>query len=63
MLACSPLSLRITREIMRRAIEGAPVDEIDALELTLREKSMQSADFAEGMSAFMEKRSPNWTGR
>lgn len=63
MIACSPLSLRITRQIARLAIDGASIEEIDRVELDLRMKSLASADFAEGMSAFMEKRPPVWTGR
>ncbi|WP_157219244.1 enoyl-CoA hydratase-related protein [Flavisphingomonas formosensis] len=63
MLRCSPLSLRITRHILRMAIEGAPTEEIDRAETELRRESMASADFAEGMAAFLEKREPVWTGR
>lgn len=63
MLEGSPLSLRITRQVMRMAIEGAPVEEIDRVELDLRALSLASADFAEGMAAFMEKRRPVWSGR
>lgn len=62
-LEASPLALRITRRIVRLAIEGAPVEEIDRVEAELRQQSMASADFAEGMAAFMDKRKPVWTGR
>lgn len=62
-LACSPMSLRITRQIARLAIDGAPVEEIDRVESELRVQSLHSADFAEGMAAFMEKRPPAWIGR
>lgn len=63
MLLCSPLSLRLTRRIMRLALAGASAEEIDRVELDLRAQSMASADFAEGMAAFMAKRVPVWTGR
>ncbi|WP_284734450.1 enoyl-CoA hydratase-related protein [Sphingosinicella terrae] len=62
-LAGAPLAIRATRAIARAALEGKPSDEIDRIEATLRADLMASADFTEGMTAFMEKRAPSWQGR
>lgn len=54
----APLTLRATREGLRRLrVEGPGAADADLVELCY-----MSADFREGMEAFLSKRPPNWTG-
>lgn len=55
----APLTLSTTKELMRRLREqGAAADDHD-----LVAKVYTSADFREGLDAFLSKRKPAWTGR
>jgi enoyl-CoA hydratase len=63
-LACTiatraPLTLRATKEAMRRIKEKMTPEEDDAMILSC----YMSQDFQEGMEAFLNKRSPKWTGK
>lgn len=53
----APLTLRATKEATRRLRDSLPPDE-DLIRLCYT-----SADFKEGMEAFLTKRPPVWTGR
>ena len=53
----APLTMRATREAMRR-LSPAQVDDRDLIALCYT-----SADFREGMEAFLGKRAPEWSGR
>ena len=55
----APLTLRATKEALRRISESrGPVEDEDIVL-----SCYLSADFKEGMEAFLAKRPPNWTGR
>jgi len=55
----APLTLRATKDILRRLRQAAPkVQDEDLIA-----KVYGSADFREGLEAFLAKRKPNWTGR
>ena len=60
--ALSPLSLRGNKRVLQALIP--PLDPALEAELhALRDAAFRSEDFAEGVRAFTEKRSPRWQGR
>jgi enoyl-CoA hydratase len=60
--ANAPVAVRESRKIVRDATM-APDDIGWKMSMEGMMKAMQSEDFKEGLTAFIEKRSPNWTGR
>ena len=59
--ANAPLTLRATKELIRRLAAKrrlAPGDDADIVEMCYT-----SDDFREGVTAFLAKRKPQWTGR
>jgi len=55
----SPLSMRATKEGLRRLSEaGSAIDDSDLIEACY-----MSSDFKEGIEAFLGKRKPAWTGK
>jgi enoyl-CoA hydratase/carnithine racemase len=58
----APLAQRFARDVMQRAV-GLPLDEALRLESRSFHDLGQTADLAEGTSAFREKRPPRFAGR
>jgi len=58
----APLGVQVTKEAGRRFIEAGERAAIDAI-ATIRERVMQSADAAEGMRSFVERRAAVFQGR
>jgi enoyl-CoA hydratase len=58
----SPLIMRLGKDAMRRQLDMGLDDALDYLrsQLTL---ALSTQDIVEGVSAFFEKREPQWTGR
>jgi enoyl-CoA hydratase/carnithine racemase len=57
--ANAPLTIRATKEMTRRIMEARNSEQRDA---DLIEMCYMSADFKEGVDAFLNKRKPQWTG-
>lgn len=55
----APITMRVTKEALRRLRTSGAVPE----DRDLIEAAYTSADFREGMLAFLEKRRPNWQNR
>ncbi len=63
LLYASPMGLRLTKEGLAMAIDAPSLEAAMAIENRNQTLCAQSADFAEGMRAFLEKRAPVYTGR
>ena len=58
MLATTPLGLRLTKECLAANIDAGSLEQAIAMEDRNQVLCVQSKDFREGISAFLEKRSP-----
>lgn len=62
--ANAPLSMKGNKQTIATITENPVLSEEQVAELVaLRESCFSSEDFLEGITAFGEKRKPNWTGR
>jgi enoyl-CoA hydratase/carnithine racemase len=57
----APLAVRGTRLAIRKGLD-LPLHEAEILAETFRERVVRTADAKEGPAAFIEKRTPNWSG-
>ena len=55
----APLTIRATKEMIRRLLDARGPGQGDA---DMVEMCYTSADFREGVEAFLAKRKPQWTG-
>jgi crotonobetainyl-CoA hydratase/dehydration protein DpgD len=60
-LRCAPLSVRAIKEAAARSA-GAPLEQAFSARYTWEERRMRSRDAREGPLAFIEKRTPEWSG-
>ncbi len=58
----APLGIQVTKEAGRKFIEAGEKAAIDAIP-HIRERVMASADAAEGIKSFVERRAAVFTGR
>ena len=63
MLATSPMGLRLTKEGLNMAIDAAGLEAAMALENRNQLMCSKTEDAKEGMRAFIEKRSPQYTNK
>lgn len=62
-LACSPLSIRASKDVVYRSLDMESLQESMAFGYDSVRRLVKSEDFIEGPLAFSEKRAPNWKGR
>ncbi|MGZ3375816.1 MAG: enoyl-CoA hydratase/isomerase family protein, partial [Phenylobacterium sp.] len=63
MLHATPLGLRLTKEALNHAIDAQGLEAAIAMEDRNQILASSDGDFQEGVSAFLEKRRPNYVKR
>lgn len=61
MLRNNPLALRLTKECLKHSVDAGSLEQAVAMEDRNQILAAQSADFREGVLAFLEKREPRFT--
>jgi len=61
MLRTSPIGLRLTKECLNASIDAASLEHVVAMEDRNQILCAQTADFREGITAFLQKRSPQYS--
>lgn len=61
MLRNSPLGLKLTKECLKLALDAGSLEHVIAMEDRNQILAARSADFREGVAAFLEKREPHFT--
>ncbi len=59
----TPVALRLTKEALGLAVDAGSMEAVIAMEDRNQVLCTQTRDFREGMTAFLEKRAPVYTGR
>jgi enoyl-CoA hydratase len=60
MLRTSPLGLRLTKECLNASIDAGSLEQVIAMEDRNQILCAQTADFREGITAFLQKRAPEY---
>ncbi len=60
LLLTAPLGLRMSKECLNMSVDAGSIEQVIAMEDRNQILCVKSADFREGLSAFLEKRRPSW---